>query len=170
MLKRMDDYTRKVRTLSEQSPELPTVEQNKKKNKNKNKEEEEIPPIVPQVGDMNLPGFYGEFHRAELTQEQYDKLLMKLNGSLHDYINRFDRWVNEAPNAKASGVRRIDRHAYESILAWHEKDQQQTHNARREKETHGEQIQRKNRELAAKLGIDYDSEVIGRPATKPKPG
>jgi hypothetical protein len=65
---------------------------------------------------------YGEFHRAKLTGEQYAKLQARLNGSLKEYIGRFDRWVNEAPEAKSSGVKRKDRHAYESILAWADRD------------------------------------------------
>ncbi len=65
---------------------------------------------------------HGEFMRATLTPEQYEKLLGKLNGNLKAYIERFDRWVNEAPRAKAGGVMRQDRHAYESILAWYERD------------------------------------------------
>lgn len=65
---------------------------------------------------------YGEFGRCRLTKEQYGKLQKQLNGMQEAYINRFDRWVNEAPEAKAHGIRRRDRHAYESILAWYERD------------------------------------------------
>lgn len=72
-------------------------------------------PIVPF-------GTFGEFGRAKLTVEQHAKLTAKLNGNLDAYIERFDRWVNEAPRAKANGVRREERHAYESILAWFDRD------------------------------------------------
>lgn len=65
---------------------------------------------------------YGEFKLAILTAEQYSKLLAVLNGNLTTYIDRFDRWVHEAPKAKANGVRREDRHAYESILNWYDRD------------------------------------------------
>jgi hypothetical protein len=64
----------------------------------------------------------GEFGMARMTQDQHAKLLAKLNGSLETYIASFDRWVHEAPNAKAGGSKRRDRHAYESILAWYDRD------------------------------------------------
>ncbi len=64
----------------------------------------------------------GEFKRVILTPEQHAKLLAVLNGNLETYVARFDRWVNEAPKAKANGVRREDRHAYESIMNWYERD------------------------------------------------
>ena len=115
---------------------------------------------------LNIEG-YGEFHRAILTKEQYDKLQFKLNGKLGDYIDRFDRWVNDAPNAKHAGVQRKDRHAYESILAWHDKDQQQVQKAQVHKETYDERVERKNRATAAKLGIDYDDAIRGGTSTNP---
>ena len=125
MLKRLDDYTRKVRTKSEQSPENTAVEQNKKKNKNIEEEQKRgngdasasLPqPISPPYLSL------GEFGCAKMTEEQEIKLRAKLNGRLDEYIDRFDRWVHEAPEAKHAGVRRKDRHSYESILAWHDRD------------------------------------------------
>ncbi len=65
---------------------------------------------------------FGEFKYAKLTAEQYAKLQLRLNGRLNHYIESFDHWVNEAPNAKHKGVRRKDRHAYESIISWSERD------------------------------------------------
>lgn len=65
---------------------------------------------------------FGEFQRVRLTADQHAKLIAKLNGNLETYIARFDLWVNEAPKAKASGVKREDRHAYESILNWFDRD------------------------------------------------
>ncbi len=82
---------------------------------NRTEQNREIPPIIPLLE-------LGEFKRVKITQEQHDKLKAKLNGNLENFIVRFDLWVNEAPQAKASGVRRQDRHAYESILAWFDKD------------------------------------------------
>jgi hypothetical protein len=67
----------------------------------------------------------GEFQRCKLTQTEYDKLKVELNGHLATYIADFDRWVNEAPDAKANGVRRKDRHAYESILSWFHRHQRE---------------------------------------------
>jgi hypothetical protein len=78
------------------------------------RERENLPP-------NDLIGF-GEFGMAKLTPEQHAKLLTRLNGNLETYIARFDRWVHEAPSAKVNGVKRSDRHAYESILSWFEKD------------------------------------------------
>lgn len=75
-------------------------------------------------GDIPQPPLlaFGEFGWVRLTPEQHAKLQAKLNGQLHDYFARFDRWVNEAPDAKVNGVKRRDRHAYESILNWHDRD------------------------------------------------
>ncbi len=72
-------------------------------------------PVVPLVE-------CGEFGMAKLTHDQYEKLEERMNGSLNGYIERFDLWVHEAPDAKANGVKRKDRHAYESILNWYERD------------------------------------------------
>lgn len=63
----------------------------------------------------------GEFNRVRITQDQYDKLKAEMNGHLDSYIRDFDAWVNEAPDAKHNGVRRRDRHAYESIGSWYRK-------------------------------------------------
>lgn len=65
---------------------------------------------------------FGEFGRAQMTSEQHAKLLAEMDGSLDSYIYDFDHWVNEAPDAKHNGVRRRDRHAYESISAWYRRD------------------------------------------------
>ena len=69
---------------------------------------------------------HGEFGWAKLTATQEGKLRDHLGLSFDTYIARFDRWVNEAPKAKANGVLRQDRHAYESILNWADKDGTQT--------------------------------------------
>ncbi len=65
---------------------------------------------------------YGEFGRVRLTTQQHENLSSRMNGSLQSYIDRFDRWVNESPKAKANGVKREDRHAYESIQNWYDRD------------------------------------------------
>lgn len=65
---------------------------------------------------------FGEFGWVRLTSEQHQNLKIQLNGRTDDYIARFDGWVQEAPEAKAHGVRRKDRDAYASILNWHRKD------------------------------------------------
>lgn len=72
------------------------------------------------LGETKKP--HGEFGRAFLTDTEHDKLRQKLNGSTDVYIARFDNWVQQAPHAKANGVKRCDRDAYSSILAWHAKD------------------------------------------------
>lgn len=73
------------------------------------------PPIPPLLE-------FGEFGWCRLTPEQHKKLTQRLNGNFASYANRFDRWVNEFPDAKANGVKRRDRHAYESILNWFDRD------------------------------------------------
>lgn len=60
----------------------------------------------------------GEFQRCVLTHEEYRKLEAYLGAHLQDFIRQFDSWVDEAPDAKASGVRRRDRSAYKSIRNW----------------------------------------------------
>lgn len=64
----------------------------------------------------------GEFGHVVLTDEQMHKLDSELGALLPGYIDRFDGWVHEAPNAKASGTRRKDRSAYLSIRAWYRRD------------------------------------------------
>jgi hypothetical protein len=77
------------------------------------REEAASPPLVT----------LGEFSRVQLTENQRDKLTTKLNGNFDSYVERFDHWVNEAPDAKdRQGVKRKDRHAYESIGAWYDRD------------------------------------------------
>ncbi len=72
-------------------------------------------PIVPLLS-------FGEFGMAKFTAEQYAKLEERLNGSLAGFIEQFDLWVHESPDVKdSSGIRRRDRHAYESILSWHQR-------------------------------------------------
>ena len=62
----------------------------------------------------------GEFGCAKMTEEEHRKLQAKLDGNLPGLIEDFDRWVHEAPEAKdKGGVKRKNRHAYESILAWY---------------------------------------------------
>lgn len=65
---------------------------------------------------------YGEFKHVKLSLDQYTNLKAKLNGNLDQYIVAFDHWVNEAPEAKHAGVRRKNRHAYESIVRWYDRD------------------------------------------------
>ena len=85
--------------------------------KNRNTETETDTPIVPLLE-------LGEFKRVQLTAEQYEKLKSKLNGHHEAYIEAFDHWVNEAPKArpKGGGPMRSERHAYESITAWFNRD------------------------------------------------
>lgn len=64
----------------------------------------------------------GEFGWAKLTATEFSKLKDKLNGHTDEYISRFDLWVQQAPDAKAHGVKRRDREAYASIRAWYDKD------------------------------------------------
>lgn len=65
---------------------------------------------------------HGEFGCCRLSPEQFGKLQIRLTSQLPAYIARFDRWVHESPKAKTSGVMRENRHAYESILNWADKD------------------------------------------------
>lgn len=66
---------------------------------------------------------YGEFKSAMLSDDEYQKLQARLGGqSTAAYIARFDRWVSEAPTAKAGGVKRRERSAYRTILNWFDSD------------------------------------------------
>jgi len=65
---------------------------------------------------------FGEFSRAKLTQRDREALDEKLGAMAASYIARFDRWVEEAPDGKQSGVKRKDRKAYPSILNWYDRD------------------------------------------------
>lgn len=74
---------------------------------------------------------FGEFQRCRLTQEQYDKLNVKLNGQLRNYIDRYDRWLDEqSPQVQKK------RKAYNTILNWYERDVRDfKSSAKRPKET-----------------------------------
>lgn len=72
-----------------------------------------------------LPSLYltfGEFQRVRLLPGEHEKLLAHLNGNLDSYVQRFDRWVHESPEAKQGGVKRKDRNPYLSILNWFDRD------------------------------------------------
>lgn len=81
-----------------------------------------LSPVLSLEGGAGETKPHGEFGHVKLTESQHDKLKAKLNGKTDDYIARFDNWVQQAPDAKANGVKRRDRDAYSSILAWHAKD------------------------------------------------
>jgi uncharacterized protein YdaU (DUF1376 family) len=66
---------------------------------------------------------YGEFSRCNLTEGQHERLAGQLGDDLGGYIERYDSWVEEAPQAKAGGVRRQDRNPYLSIRRWYSDDQ-----------------------------------------------
>jgi hypothetical protein len=82
--------------------------------------EREAPPALFPIPLEKL----GEFGWCVLTEDQKEKLVAKLNGNFENYVEKFDHWVNEAPNAKVGGIKRKDRHAYESILRWYERDRE----------------------------------------------
>lgn len=81
----------------------------------------EDPPTPPEDPPPPLLEL-GEFKRARMTEEQAEKLIALLGSEFENYIGRFDRWVNDAPRAKHHGVKREDRHAYESIRQWYDRD------------------------------------------------
>lgn len=102
---------------------------------------------------------HGEFGHALFSDAEYIKLQDKLGDQLSDYIERFDLWVEEAPDAKASGAKRRSRNAYASILAWHRRDVQGgnrgSQNGKRT-ETTAEASVRNMRELRRKAGRPVD--------------
>lgn len=101
---------------------------------------------------------FGEFGWAKLTADQHEKLTLRLNGKLDSFIERFDIWVNEAPDAKYRGVRRRERHAYESIIAWSQKDEaERTSYGQRESAEQGKE--RRNLENAKRVLARPDSET-----------
>ncbi len=67
---------------------------------------------------------YGEFGNCKLSAEEHGKLVAKLNGNLDSYIQRFDRWIEEAknPNTGQIPLKLRNRKAYLSILNWFERD------------------------------------------------
>lgn len=97
---------------------------------------------------------YGEFGHVKLSDDEYGKLKLHLNGSLDHYINRFDRWAEEEPKKTAN------RKPYLTIRNWFdrygavigEKPHEHQGQQRRERETHAEAIERKNREAVARAG------------------
>jgi hypothetical protein len=108
-----DSSTERVKRFRKRSKTVPvTVDET---DQSRAEQSRVIHPIVPLLE-------LGEFKCARMTQEQHGKLASKLGGNLEAYIERFDRWVHELPEAKASGAKRKDRHAYESILAWFDRD------------------------------------------------
>lgn len=85
-------------------------------------EEEETPYSSPLL-DIAKPQLrLGEFGHVTVTEEEFAKLQQELGPLLQDYVDRFDGWVHENPNAKASGGKRKDRNPYLSIRAWFRKD------------------------------------------------
>lgn len=66
---------------------------------------------------------FGEFKSAMLSEQEHQKLEERLGPeATARYIARFDRWVSEAPTAKAGGVKRRERSAYRTILNWFDSD------------------------------------------------
>ncbi len=100
---------------------------------------------------------FGEFGRSLLSHDEHAKLKAELGSSLESYIDEFDRWVHEAPEAKAKdGVKRKDRNPYLSIGNWYRKAVKEgktggSHGKQSNYETRGERIARVNRESAAKV-------------------
>lgn len=81
----------------------------------------ELPAEVPK----NPLLVFGEFGWVKLTSEQHAKLKEKLNGRFDEYVCRFDGWVQEAPKAKASGVRRCEKDPYATIGNWFIRDEKE---------------------------------------------
>lgn len=70
---------------------------------------------------------YGKFGHVRLTDAEHADLKAELNGHHADYIDQFDGWVAEAPDAKAGrgGVRRRDRNALATMRNWFRRDLKQ---------------------------------------------
>jgi len=96
MLKRVDDYTRKVRTLSQQSPKKPAVEEEVEEEqiKKKNIRPPKSPLLKPEA---RTP--HGEFLSVLLTEEEHGKLESRLNGNLAGLIDELDRYSQTDPRA-----------------------------------------------------------------------
>ncbi len=106
-----------TRTLLERYPKgSPTQEQ---------EQEQDIPPKPPRgaAGESSEQDPtpqkrpFGEFRLVLLTEEEYAKLKLRLNGKLDHYINRLDRWGAEQP----AKFRRRKNH-YATILTWADRD------------------------------------------------
>ena len=72
----------------------------------------------PKLFDVHEPKLtFGEFGHILLSQEQYDKLKARLNGSTEHYIELLDLWACDHP-AKFG---RFKSH-YRTILQWFNRD------------------------------------------------
>lgn len=90
---------------------------------------EQTPPIVPQkTSEPKLR--LGEYGHVFLSENEYAKLNAKMNGKLVFYIERFDNFVQEAPEASSSGVKRKNRNAYFTIDNWFRMDSERKPNER----------------------------------------
>lgn len=90
----------------------------------------EVDTPKPPSGALSPPApkrqVFGEFGWVQLSEQEVQKLHDRVGiETAADYAARFDQWVEEAPNAKHSGVRRKDRNAYASILNWIDRDQKE---------------------------------------------
>ncbi len=78
MLKRLDDYTRKVRTLSGQTPDLPPTEQNKNKNKNIDKTLISPTPLISNAITKPIEGSnYGQRPQQRNYETKSEELIRK---------------------------------------------------------------------------------------------
>lgn len=97
----------------------------------------------------DAPLTLGEFGHVHLTPVQFTNLKLALNGYTDRYITRFDLWVQEAPLAKAHGVRRQDRDAYASIRAWYNRDHEEGKlGQRQQRESEAQAKQRRTKEAS----------------------
>ena len=65
----------------------------------------------------------GEFGNVRLSAAEYEKLKVKLNGRLDEFINRLDRWGAEEPVK----FRKKKSH-YATILNWSDRDEKENQN------------------------------------------
>lgn len=111
---------------------------------------------------------FGEFGHVRLTEQRHAELEKALGAELPEYIERFDTWVEEAPNAKTSGVARRDRDPYLTIRNWFRRDQKENQTGKggvssAEQRTRAKQQANRAaiRNVAERLGIGGNPEVAG---------
>lgn len=106
------------------------VKRFRKRNRNVSFDVSETPPDTDTESDTDTEQrqkeservALGEHKHAVMTRGEHAKLKEKLNSHCEDFIQRYDDWVHQAPDAKHQGVRRKDRDAYASICQWYARD------------------------------------------------
>lgn len=110
MLKRLDDYTRRVRTNSEQSPKKPTVEEEVR---NKKEKREEDKTHTSPSGDRTAPRYTAEF-----------ETFWSLSTKRGPKIEAFKAWQKLQPSSQLIDVIHAGMHAWKASTQWQDETKQ----------------------------------------------